>query len=126
VALSLAATCVVCIALAWLALELFAYGLCGNDVQAEVLSPRRHLKAVVFKRDCGATDASTTHVSIIRSSGSVTGFPDTSGNVAVFRTTDVWVEWQSDTELVVHGDAPFHTMESRVRGVAIRYPGSWR
>lgn len=49
-----------------------AYGLymlgdsmCGNDIIAESLSPDKALKAVVFRRDCGATTDFSTQVSIL-------------------------------------------------------------
>ena len=49
-----------------------AYGLytlgdsmCGNDIITESLSPDKELKAVVFRRDCGATTGFSTQVSIL-------------------------------------------------------------
>ncbi len=39
--------------------------LCANEVYAEVLSPDKTHRAVVFQRDCGATTGFSTHISVL-------------------------------------------------------------
>ena len=40
---------------------------CGNEILSEMRSPDGRLKFIVFQRDCGATTAFSTQVSIIPS-----------------------------------------------------------
>jgi hypothetical protein len=39
---------------------------CQNTVESESISPSHRWKAVVFVRNCGALDADTTHVSVLK------------------------------------------------------------
>ena len=61
----------------WLLLVAAMGGACGhgdpcrNRLLASVPSPDGRVKAVVFERDCGATTAVSTHVSILRSTDEV-------------------------------------------------------
>ena len=52
---------------------------CGNDVLADVPSPDGRRHAVVFARDCGATTAASTQVSVLPAARSAHG----GGNVFV-------------------------------------------
>jgi hypothetical protein len=57
-----------CLALLWLAYSSMvgcSSALCRNDVMSEARSPNGRLKAVVFRRDCGATTWWVTGVSIL-------------------------------------------------------------
>jgi hypothetical protein len=64
--------------------------MCVNDAIVEVISPDQKIKAVVFRRNCGATTDFGTHVSITSTSQIL---PKRSGNLFV-----------ADTD---HGNAPF-------------------
>jgi hypothetical protein len=55
-------------------------GTCGNTVVSESPSPDSALRAVVFERNCGATTAFTTHVSVLENGVTL---PDSVGNVFV-------------------------------------------
>lgn len=37
---------------------------CSNDLQAEIYSPSKNMKSIVFQRDCGATTSFSTQVSV--------------------------------------------------------------
>jgi hypothetical protein len=51
---------------------------CRDTVTGEYPAPDGRYKAVVFRRDCGATTDSSTYVSIV---GSAAGVGDTEGNL---------------------------------------------
>lgn len=107
-------------------------GLCGNTILAEALSPDQRHKAVVFRRDCGATTGFSTQVSVI---GAQEALPHASGNV--FTADDnrgavptsapggpmVQVRWASDVSLVVSYSvgARAYVQEAQVRGVRVMY-----
>lgn len=40
-------------------------GMCGNDIVAQLASPDKKHRAVLFQRDCGATTGFSTQVSIL-------------------------------------------------------------
>jgi len=63
---------------ATISLSLIGCGLCGNDVLSEVRSPDGAKRAVVFRRDCGATTDYTLHVSIL---GAASRLSNDQGNV---------------------------------------------
>ena len=79
-------------------------GLCGNEVVSDVRSPDGKLRAVLFRRDCGATADWTLHISIL---GSSDPFPEGEGNL--FRAEndgkipprDVKVAWDDSRHLLV-------------------------
>lgn len=106
--------------------------LCGNEVVAETYSPGKQRKATVFRRDCGATTAFTTEVSITQTSATL---PNASGNVFSADTNHgaapaaaeggpvVTVAWESDDELVIrhHPAARLFQQGRQVWGVRVRY-----
>lgn len=57
--------------------------LCGNSPLLEVPSPGGDWKAVVFERNCGATNGFSTQVSVIKSG---TNLPNEGGNLFVADT----------------------------------------
>jgi len=84
--------------------QIFA-GLCGNEVISETYSPNKKLKAVVFRRDCGATTGYSTHVSILNAWDKLSN--DEAGNV--FGQEDViptTITWQSNEALTVTRAVP--------------------
>lgn len=111
--------------------------LCANSPILEVPSPNGKLKAVVFERDCGATTAFATHVSVIEAASSL---PNEGGNLFVADTNhnaapsgagggpSVQVAWFGPSALRIehHPLARIVRAEPSAFGVKVRYvpPGS--
>ena len=100
---------------------------CGNDPQYEVASPDGRHRAVVFRRDCGATTGFSTHVSIL-SAGEA--FPSEGGNVfAADSMRDakgvlpMRITWTGDRSILIQRGraAKVFRSESRVLGVSVDY-----
>jgi hypothetical protein len=99
----------------------FTSGMCGNTVFAESQSPNGKLKAVVFGRDCGATDGVSTQISILPVS---VDLPNEDGNIcAVSIFPRVELRWAGNNELVIvhHGGAKFFNAAQSFYGVTIKY-----
>ncbi len=106
--------------------------LCGNDLFKELPSPSQSLKAVVFRRNCGATTSFVTHVSIEGINGKS---PSAGGNIFVadhdhgaVRTgpdglVPLQVHWESDGRLVIAypPKTRIFAQETTYRGVSIKY-----
>ena len=95
--------------------------LCANDNLAETVSPNGQLKAVTFRRDCGATTTYSTHVSILPVSRKL---PNEAGNVfAQSREPMVIVRWFDDHHLSISGGGAgtAHLHLTDFRGVRITY-----
>ena|SRR5437773_10732768 len=74
---------------------------CANAQISEAVSPDGKLKAVTFRRDCGATTKETVQVSILPAKKPL---PNEAGNVFVARGEPlVVVHWISDTHLSISG-----------------------
>jgi hypothetical protein len=56
-------------------------GMCGNEIIAEIRSPSKKLKAVIFIRDCGATTGYSTQLTVMENSGILDN--DEGGNVLI-------------------------------------------
>ena len=96
-------------------------GLCGNEIGHEEYSPDRKLKAVVFKRDCGATTGFSTQVSLL---GSAEKLRDEGGNVFIADgDLKIRVQWQSNNEVLVKFPlgTKVHLKQNKVAGVSVRY-----
>ncbi len=85
---------------------LFIYAtsdMCGNEVYSEMLSPDGKHRALVFQRDCGATTAFTTQVSIIDSDDEL---ENESGNIYIIKghpqDVSLGIKWLSNTELSIN------------------------
>jgi hypothetical protein len=78
-----------------------AAGLCGNTEAFERPSPSGAYRAVVFDRDCGATTALSTQISVLKSNQRLKN--GMSGNCVIFQreTSGIEFAWKSDTELVI-------------------------
>lgn len=94
--------------------------VCGNEVIEETYSPDKALKAVIFSRDCGATTATSTHLSILPANKDL---ENESGNTFVVNDGQIRIEWQSSTQLTIYGDSVANTFERKdqVEGVRIAY-----
>ena len=72
---------------------------CVNEIRAEIPSPSGEHRAVVFRRNCGATTAFSTHVSVVPSSETL---PDQGGNLLVLDgEPDVEATWTRPEHLEV-------------------------
>ncbi|CAN5666282.1 hypothetical protein BH09VER1_BH09VER1_01120 [soil metagenome] len=73
--------------------------VCGNDHEQAFPSPNGQLKAVIFRRDCGATTSYSMNVSILPAAQAL---PNDAGNVFVKDdVTPPTVRWLDDTHLFI-------------------------
>jgi hypothetical protein len=92
------------------------------------------MQAVVFERGCGATTATSTQMSILRSEDrlrevAATWLATDSGNAAIFRSErggaapDIDVTWDSPTSLRVVYDlnTELVSQNGSVKGIAVTY-----
>src|SRR5438034_5358058 len=85
--------------------------LCANKQIAEDVSPNGKLKAVTFRRDCGATTKETMQVSILPAKKAL---PNEAGNVFVASGTPiVVVRWISDRHLSISGGGSSGAFEAK-------------
>jgi hypothetical protein len=106
-------------------------GLCGNVVVQTVKSPDGAHVAVLFTRDCGATTALSTQVSVLGSTKSLSGggnafvADDNHGAVRASSTGAIpmTLRWTAADHLSISypAGARVFKKESRVDGVAITY-----
>jgi hypothetical protein len=95
--------------------------VCGNDSVVETISPNGQLKAVTFRRNCGATTDYSTHVSILPASRKL---PNESGNVFVRNHEPALVvRWIDDQHLSISGGGASTSFKrlSEFKGVYITY-----
>lgn len=82
---------------------LAAGGLCNNEIYAELLSPDKRNKAVIFQRDCGATSGFSTQISILPADNTL---KNDAGNIFVLKghpqSHAPAVSWLSNTELFIN------------------------
>lgn len=104
-----------------LALTLVACSPCDHEVLEEIPSPSRHLIAVIFETNCGATTDFTRAVAVRKTSdpfnakdGLVVGGPG---------QPSLNAKWEDDSTLVVSLPRDFETRVKKdtVNGVTIRY-----
>ena len=77
--------------------------LCGNDELVETVSPNGKLKAVSFRRSCGATTGYSTHVAILPAAKRL---PNEPGNTFVADDeVTVIARWLDDQQLIISGGA---------------------
>ena len=95
-------------------------GLCANTITSRTTSPNGDRDAVVFTRDCGATTAYSTQVTLTPAGAKV---PNQAGDVFVVPdSTDVRLEWLgSDTLLIRYRRTNPYLKADQVKGVTIRY-----
>ena len=98
--------------------------LCANQIDQQVYSPERTLKAVVFQRDCGATTGFSTHVSILPADDTLGN--EVAGNLYVANghpsESKLVLQWRSETSLMISGyqhDAI--KQENTVEGVKVSF-----
>jgi hypothetical protein len=110
----------VCAATLWWVVPSFL-NPCGNDNIEEFPSPDGRMKAVRFRRDCGATTGYSTHVSLLPA-GSKLG--NEAGNVFVIREEPpVGVRWIDAHHLSISssGTATSHLHLEKFEAIRITY-----
>ncbi len=94
--------------------------LCVNDNVLETVSPNARLKAVAFRRNCGATTDYSTHISILPAGDKLR---NEGGNVfTANHELSLSVHWIDDEHLRVTGETRTHFLRlTEFRGVHISY-----
>ncbi|MDP4527933.1 hypothetical protein Q3O59_02645 [Alkalimonas delamerensis] len=86
-----------------LVLSFGADGICGNDIYAEIHSPDRRYKAIVFQRDCGASTDFSTQISILKNNAAL---KNKSGNTFIVRghpdAHALELKWLLNKELLIN------------------------
>ena len=102
-------------------------GACGNEILRIHYSPTKHLKSIVFRRDCGATTGFSTQISIISANSDL---PNEAGNVFVADTDNgkspsgpgggppVEVEWKGESSLNIIYDNRARVFYAKIRRMA--------
>jgi hypothetical protein len=115
------------------ACDRLADGMCRNDVIAILESPDRIRKLVSFQRDCGATTAFSTQVSLLEYGGEP--LPNDSGNVFISDIggnsvpvgpgggPEVRIRWNGSRTAIIghHRAARVFLSEHQRDGVAFKY-----
>lgn len=98
-------------------------GMCGNQVVQEIASPDKKLKAVIFVRDCGATTAYATHVSVYPRNHKVAS--DDVGNIfwidggGPAESDHASVEWTSNRSLKIQYFEGCRHSETKVKQLSV-------
>ncbi|MEO6720725.1 MAG: hypothetical protein ABIN67_10165, partial [Ferruginibacter sp.] len=72
--------------------------MCSNTIDFTMVSPDGKKKIVMFDRDCGATTAGSTQISLLSSSENLSNI---SGNIFVSDRGNVKMEWLSNREILI-------------------------
>ena len=101
-AIVLALTIVMCGHFSWVIWNEAASGMCGNEVFQEVYSQDKQYKVVVFERDCGATTAFSTQISLLKARQE---YSNISGNIFQMEghpnDTKIQVEWKDNQTIEI-------------------------
>jgi hypothetical protein len=106
---------------------LAAGGLCNNEIYAELQSPDKRNKAVIFQRDCGATSGFSTQISILPADNTL---KNDTGNIFVLKghpqSYAPAVSWVSNTELFINTPLDGSEIKAELRfdsteNIRIRY-----
>ncbi len=98
-------------------------GLCANEQLSESTSPSGRLRAVTFRRDCGATTGFSTQVSVLVASKPL---PNEAGNVFIIEGEPrTIVRWITDQHLSISCSDPARDFkhETSFGDVQITYDG---
>lgn len=94
---------------------------CGNDQVEEVLSPNGRWKAVIFRRDCGATTDYSRQVSLLRGDKPLR---NEGGNILVVGDdAPLRARWADDGHLILWPAPPgkIFLRETEKEGIRISY-----
>jgi hypothetical protein len=95
--------------------------MCGNTASPAVRSPDGAMQALVFERDCGATTATSTQVSVIPREAELS---NEAGNAFVIaHEPPIKPVWKAPRTLEIHyrNSERVFLRERKIGGVAIRY-----
>jgi len=95
--------------------------ICSNEPVTVTPSPNGKAKAVVFHRNCGATTAPNTQVSVLPAYSELPNIP---GNALVLDAdAPIEIKWISDSSLSVSGlgTARVSNQQKAANGVSIAY-----
>jgi hypothetical protein len=103
--------------------------ICRNDEVVRVQAPDGLHVAIMFQRDCGATTAFSTQISVVPARGQISGsgnaFVADGGHAAVRDGASPWAEmrWLDKDHLLIRFAAGARIFEQagEVSGVRIRY-----
>lgn len=99
-------------------------GMCANKVLARVNAPDGRHKALVFRRDCGATTGFSTQVSVLGISEKLS---NEAGNAFIAgrrpKEPRIEVHWIDASDLVIRNANRLHAFrkETRIRSITIHY-----
>ena len=104
---------------------------CANEIVTEIASPARDFKAVMFRRDCGATTSYSTQVSILAEGAELSGTgnvyraDDDHGVAPVGKWDGPWAEirWIGPRQLLVRyaaGSRIFEQSDDQ-SGISVSY-----
>ena len=105
-------------------LALWSCGLgdmCGNEIVKEVYSPGKKVKAIVFKRDCGATTGTSNHLSILNADMAL---ENQEGNTFVVDEGEIInIYWENERQLIVYYDSLARTFEMKgsLEDISVEY-----
>ncbi len=105
-------------------LTLWSCGLsstCDNEIVKEIYSPDKKYKAILFKRDCGATTGTSSQLSILKADEEL---ENKGGNTFVIDGGEIEkIEWHNLRQLTVHYDSLARTfeMKDRLGDISIKY-----
>jgi hypothetical protein len=98
--------------------------LCENDRVHEFVSPDNNLKAVLFRRSCGATTPFSTHISVLNRWQSLSDAD--AGNVYVQDHSDefpdaVSVRWEGSRKLIVERQVSADSFTERTQFLVLPF-----
>ena len=105
---------------------------CENQIVSEIPNPDKTLKAVIFRRNCGATTDFSTEISVLQISKSL---PDHDGNIftadtnhgrarsAAWGGPEAKVYWETSRKLIIEHQimARVFKAEKQIDGVVVEY-----
>lgn len=92
--------------------------MCDNEIVKEVYSPDKKFKAIIFKRDCGATTGTSSQLTILKGDEEL---ENQKGNTFVVDDGEIIkIKWENQQQLTVYYDSLARTFEMKDRREDIR------
>jgi hypothetical protein len=94
---------------------------CDNEIVKEIYSSDKKYKAVIFRRDCGATTGTSSQLSILKAEKEL---ENQGGNTFAIDKGEIKeVKWQNLRQLTVHYDSIARTFEKKeiVEDISVKY-----
>jgi len=103
------------------ALALCGCGMCHNTIQKEILSPDGTKKIVIFTRDCGATTAYSSQISILdKNSHLLNWYGNAFASEFSDPVTAIWVD-SKNVQVTYHRGGRVAFQHTQVDGISIKY-----